>query len=249
MDSMHYNDKFYSVQRTGSYDSACEMVPALLDLITPESVLDVGCGLGTWLKVFEENGVKDIKGIDGDYVKEEELFIGKSDFVKADLTKPIDLGRKFGLAISLEVGEHIVGKSSDVFFQNIIRHSDIVFFSAAIPGQGGTNHINEQWQKFWADKFINAGYLPIDTMRRKFWTNETVQTHYIQNALLFVKKSVLEQNINLQHEAELSRDCMISVVHPKTWLSRTDINRLSVREQWKTFSQVFFNSIKKRILK
>lgn len=63
-----YNTDFYKTQMNGSKASARQIVPIVMELIQPKSVIDVGCGVGTWLAVFAENGVKDFRGIDGSWV-------------------------------------------------------------------------------------------------------------------------------------------------------------------------------------
>jgi ribosomal protein L11 methylase PrmA len=63
-----YTEQFYKDQRDSSRRSAREIVPLILTLIQPKSVIDVGCGVGTWLYVFKELGCKEIFGVDGDYV-------------------------------------------------------------------------------------------------------------------------------------------------------------------------------------
>ena len=43
----------------------------------------------------------------------------------------------------------------------ITKHGDAVLFSAAIPGQGGQDHLNEQWPEYWQKKFeVNGYYFP-----------------------------------------------------------------------------------------
>ena len=68
---MAYDKSFYEEQSLGSRNSAREVVPFLLKHFPLKSVVDLGCGLGTWLAVFKENGIDDIAGYDGDYVPQE----------------------------------------------------------------------------------------------------------------------------------------------------------------------------------
>lgn len=129
-----YDKKFYSNFEDTTVTAGKIILPYVLNIFKPTSIIDFGCGEGAWLKIAR-NIVPEIKvcGIDGDYVERNRLKIDADEFYPSDLTKKIDLGEQFDLAISLEVGEHFDDIYSDTFVDNIIRHSDRVVFSAAIP--------------------------------------------------------------------------------------------------------------------
>jgi SAM-dependent methyltransferase len=167
------------------------IVPYIIDMIEVSSVLDVGCGLGTWLNAFLKNDVVNLFGIDGEYVDKTLLqkYISVDQFKAVDLEKRFDLGRKFDLAISLEVGEHLEETASCDFVESLCRHSDIILFSAAIPGQGGQNHINEQWPDYWAKKFAKHNFVFLDIIRPLIWDNKDIDFWYRQNIFLVVKNS------------------------------------------------------------
>lgn len=172
-----------------------EVVPILLDLVKPTSVLDVGCGTGTWLKVFEEAGIHDYIGIDADYLDKKLLKIPDAKFKALDLSKSWTLHRKFDLVISLEVAEHLPEDSADLFVASLACHADTIVFSAAVPGQGGQNHINEQWPTYWQEKFLKHGFYFHDAIRPLIWNNEHVDWWYRQNIFLATKyKSDIEIN-------------------------------------------------------
>lgn len=164
------------------------VVPFILDSVRIKSVLDVGCGTGTWLKAFEEIGISDYLGIDGDYVNKSSLEIPEDKFVAFDLRQPWDLKRRFDLVISLEVAEHLPEESSDLFVEALVRHSETIIFSAAIPGQGGQNHLNEQWPDYWQRKFLKHGFYFHDVIRPLIWDNNKVEWWYKQNIFLLNKE-------------------------------------------------------------
>ena len=110
-----YTKDFFEQIRDGARQSAREIIPLILDLIKPTSVIDVGCGDGTWLSVFKEFGLKDFWGIDGDYVDKDTLQIPKEKLLVFDLTKPFHVAREFDLVVSLEVAEHLPLDSSESF--------------------------------------------------------------------------------------------------------------------------------------
>ena len=181
-----YDKHFYEIQVSASGGSAEVVVPLVNDLVHPSSVLDVGCGIGAWLAEWERNGVKDVTGVDGDYVQRAALRIDPSRFNAGDLEKGFHLGRRFALVECIEVAEHLDESCADVFVEFLCEHSDTVLFGAAIPGQGGTHHVNEQWPSYWVPKFARAGYRVFDPIRPLiFWDDDRVKVWHRQNLLLF----------------------------------------------------------------
>jgi len=154
----------------------------------PKTVLDVGCGVGTWLKACQELGAKEVQGIDGVKIPKNQLLIDNCKFTAKDLTKPIDLKKKYALVLCLEVGEHLQENDSNTLIEGLTRHSNTILFSAACPGQKGQNHINCQWPSFWQKKFNNYGFACFDTIRKKIWDNQIIEPWYRQNIFL-AKKS------------------------------------------------------------
>lgn len=213
-----YNNKCYEGFAESSIKSAREFAPFILKLISPKSILDLGCGDGAWLKVFNELGIKDYLGVDGNYADISILKIPKEKFKRFDLTKNLDLRRKFDLAISLEVAEHLDKKFTNTFIDNLVKHSGTIIFSAAIPFQGGTNHVNEQWQNYWVKMFEEKGYIFVDPFRKRFWNNNNVSFWYPQNMLLFTKREILNKNKKLLKEHKETYRDFISIVHPKKYI-------------------------------
>lgn len=204
-----YDEKFYRENRVGSVKSASKMVPIILENINVKSVVDIGCGTGTWLSEFKKNGIDDIYGFDGEWVDKEMLLIPKENFENRNLNMKINLDRKFDLAISLEVAEHVEEKNADNFVKTLVDLSDNIVFSAAIPFQGGTGHINEQWSDYWVKKFKAHGYTFSDELRKKAWGDNNVEVWYAQNILIFTKREsnekydtntiVLDESYNILH--------------------------------------------------
>ena len=186
-----------------NFSAPREVVPFIKNLLNPQSVLDVGCGIGTWLKVFHEHGINDFVGVDGDFVDRTMLKISSERFHAHDLTKPFTLGRKFDLVVSLEVAEHIPEQFADSFIEVLVKHGDVHLFSAAIPGQGGQNHVNEQWPEYWQKKFERFGFYFHDVIRPQIWGNEQIDFWYRQNMFLVKKEKPLQAPFH-----------SLSVVHP-----------------------------------
>jgi 2-polyprenyl-3-methyl-5-hydroxy-6-metoxy-1,4-benzoquinol methylase len=221
-----YTNDFYSKYRGDVRSSAQEIVPYLIDLILPKSVIDVGCGVGTWLSVFNAHGIKDILGIDGEYVDAQMLEIPGEAFMPTDIKKPIRLERRYDLVISLEVAEHLPIESAIVYVESLTNLGPVILFSAAIPFQGGANHINEQWPEYWAEHFKGKGFTVVDCIRRRFWRNQNVKWWYAQNTLLFVEDNFLKASPNLKQEREITFRSQLSIVHPQRYIQAIERSRL-----------------------
>src|SRR5215470_339284 len=187
MAATHYTSAFYERLRQGATRSAEIIAPLVLKLVPAKNVLDVGCGDGSWLAAFQGLGASDVLGIDGEYVQRDLLQIPPASFQPADLAKPFRLDRVFDLALSLEVAEHLPPASAPGFIESLTLAGPAILFSAAIPHQGGDNHINEQWPEAWAAMFKKHGYLAIDAIRRHIWHNQAVEWWYAQNIMLYVR--------------------------------------------------------------
>lgn len=215
-----YSDRFYRKYQAGSRRSAEETIPILLNSYRPESVVDVGCGVGTWAAEFSLHGVRDIVGIDGDYVDRTLLHIPSERFVAKDLKQPLVMDRTFDLVVSLEVAEHLPSSCAQTFVQSLTSLGSVVLFSAAIPFQGGTQHLNEQWQDYWAILFKEHGFVPIDCIRPAIWNNPNVDLIYAQNTILYVRSDVLEGQPQLAALRKRMPAGPLSVVHPRLYLMR-----------------------------
>lgn len=223
-----YSKKFYDHQMDGSVKSAREILPLVLKLIKPKTVVDVGCGVGSWLSVFKELGINDILGLDGDWVDKEMLLIPKEDFVNVNLVNSIKIDKKFDLAVSLEVAEHLPAKNADDFINFLTELAPVILFSAAIPFQGGENHINEQWPEYWVKRFTKKNYNVMDCIRSEIWNNNNVEPFYAQNIFLFVKEDYIEKSAVLKKEIEKNNEKYFSIVHPGIYLHKLQNHELII---------------------
>lgn len=179
-----YSDAFFAAMAGENY-SASRIIRALSDYIRPASVLDVGCGTGSWLKAFSQAGASEIRGLDGDYVNRALLAMDPQCFTPTDLAEPFDLKRRFDLTISMEVAEHLPFACAERFIGDLCRHSDVVLFSAALPFQGGTHHVNERWLEYWAILFAACGFEPYDVIRPRVAADSGVHFYFRQNPIVF----------------------------------------------------------------
>jgi hypothetical protein len=223
-----YSTQFFDNQRDGSLASAKVVLPMLIDIFRPRSLIDIGCGQGTWSKTAITCGIGDQVGVDGEWARPV-LAIPRDKFRAHDLAAPFDLGRRFDLAVSMEVGEHIAPASSDVFVDNIVRHADAVVFSAAVPYQGGVHHVNEQWPSYWTAKFGPREYRCFDFLRWRIWHDRRIAPWYRQNLLIFANRRNARLIERLEASAAETASGGAAVVHPEMWLSMMDSKSLKLQ--------------------
>lgn len=241
-----YDVAFHVGHAPGSLSSARVVAPLVVDLVRPASVLDVGCGLGTWLAAFADAGVTDVLGLDGDYVPRAELQIPADRFRPADLATVPDPGRRFDLAVCLEVAEHLPGAVSERLVAMLTAAAPVVLFSAALPGQGGTGHINEQWPPYWRALFAARGFVRLDPIRPRVWRDSRVEWWYRQNVYLYVREELLNERPEFRAEYELARACPLELVHEN--VVRGSLNHeLTLRQLVTGFPGVIAKKVKRSL--
>ena len=218
IDTNKYSYGFYN--RQWRKVTAFLIMSEVLKILPPiNSAVDFGCGLGIWLAVLEKLGVKDIKGYDGSWVDKEKLEIPRACFTVADLSEAVPVEKKYDLAISIEVAEHLPEKSAKIFIETLTSASDMVLFSAAIPLQGGINHLNEQWQDYWYNLFGESGYTGLD-IRSLIWDDSRIGIAQRQNIMLYVKNGKAG-SINICGNNAIGNGKYINFVHPELYLKRS----------------------------
>lgn len=189
-----YNSAYYKYRDEQTRHAAKTIVAEVIEQldVTIHSAADVGCGVGTWLAVLHERGVEKIQAYEGPWLDADALVIPRDclttiDLEQTEIANPED---RFDLAICLEVAEHLSPQRAGTLVHSLCALSERVLFSAAIPGQGGIDHVNEQWPAYWAAMFRLQGFLPYDTIRPKIWNDEEIPFWYRQNTILYVHKDV-----------------------------------------------------------
>lgn len=172
----------------GAYSSASTILGMIG--VRGKTVVDVGCGQFGWLCAALDLGADKATGVDGHEDSPPESYSGKIKYLRADLSSRLDLGERFDVAVCVEVAEHLPPESSGVIVDTLTRCADFVVFSAAVPGQGGCYHINEQPPAYWADLFASRGYVCAD-IRARIWDDESIDPWYRQNLLLFAKNDAI----------------------------------------------------------
>ena len=89
----------------------------------------------------------------------------------------------------------------------------LVLFSAAIPGQPGIRHVNEQWPSYWRRLFAEQGFEQLDPLRREIRHDRRVKWWYRQNLLLYASKAAIAETPRLQEEATRAPRAELEWVH------------------------------------
>jgi SAM-dependent methyltransferase len=248
--SSAYTNTFFVERKSETWEAALRIVPHVLEYIQPDSVVDVGCATGEFLAAFRENGIEDVYGIDGAYVRQDLLVIPQENFSPLDLNRPFALDRTFDLAVCLEVAEHLKPQSAAHFIASLTKLAPVILFSAAIPYQGGTSHLNEQWPGYWAELFKQHGFVPVDALREHIWLDRGISIVYRQNMLFFCTEEVLALNEKLRLQYKQTNQQDLSRVHPEMYMARmTEFDAIYARVPRYIFTRVLpLGRIKRGIL-
>ncbi len=183
-----YDKKFFETSRQGMKDSAAALVPRLchvLEIKETHSLVDVGCGEGWWARQFNLESSCSILGIDD----VDPLAVSRATGIpywQQNLNKPMP-EREADFVVCLEVAEHLPEARAESFIVELCEIArEAVIFSAAIPGQGGTGHINEQWPDYWSLLFANAGFQMSGAVRLHIWDDDRIENWYRQNLMVAV---------------------------------------------------------------
>lgn len=225
--SDHYDVDFFDGVLGSAGKSASPFLDSVLNVALggkiPTSVLDVGCGPGVWLAEWGRIGVRDIVGVDGDYVPPTALAIPPSAFRPTDISRPFDLRQRFDLVECLEVAEHIPAADSETLIDNLCRHGDLILFSAAIPGQGGRFHVNEQPYEYWRSKFAARGYAAFDTVRRPVLGMKHIEPWYRYNSFVFANEAG-QQRLSVRARQDITEPSTpLTIVAPRLWSLRCSV--------------------------
>jgi SAM-dependent methyltransferase len=178
-----YSAEFFESKLEGAQQSANAVVPIVLELVNVSSVVDVGCGRGVWLAAFRDHGVVKFQGVDG---IEPDLFLLDKKYLQSRNLETLEnLDDKYDLAVCLEVAEHLPRDRADQLVRALTDAAPVVLFSAAVPGQGGLCHLNEQWPDYWEKLFANRGFNLVDLIRPLIRDDRCIDWWYRQNIVMF----------------------------------------------------------------
>ncbi len=221
MSETTYQSSYFTSRNERTVLAAQTILKELDGLLRDKPVLDIGCGVGTWAATAERLGAQRVMAVDGPWVDIGLLEVSPVNFIQHDLSNgPPNIEDRFGLTIWLENAEHLPQGVGESVVDWVCECSDAVLFSAAIPGQGGVGHQNEQWQSYWAGIFQSHGFKVWDIVRPRVWTNPEIPYWYKQNMILYVDQDVdfrpLSEAYETKHAPELN------IVHPDKWIKQIE---------------------------
>lgn len=226
---MSYPAKWHSIYGDKTGESARRILPPLLDLFGIRSLVEIGCGNGHWTQAAIDHGVEDYLAVDGHWNKRDELLVDQTRFREADLTLPLALDRRFDLAICLEVAEHVAASSAETLVSSLVGSADILVFGAAIPYQGGSGHINEQWPSYWRELLAERDYEAFDLVRQRHWTDRSIHYWYRQNTLVYVSRrhrKAMEQATQASGGIPMT---IVDLVHPEKFEETASYSAISLK--------------------
>ena len=151
-----YDSGYFRAETNMTLPTSQVVVEFLMRQFAPRSVIDVGCGTAVYLAHFEQLGVE-VTGVEGSRSGIENALIDPARILQHDLTNGLVLPRRFDLVTCFEVAEHLPASAAPVLARSLAALGPVLAFSAAQPGQGGVDHINEQPSSYWVGQFQRAG--------------------------------------------------------------------------------------------
>lgn len=134
------------------------------------SILEAGCAGGWFTEELLRRGI-DVIAVEGTHSGHDRTVargVPQSRVIRHDLRQPLVLGRQFDMVLCTEVAEHIECPFSSQLIQNLVKHSQLVWFSFEEPSTNDAHyhHSNEQPEMFWINLFRFYGYrmrrLPVE---------------------------------------------------------------------------------------
>lgn len=194
MRNKRYNDKYYNRHFVQYREWEKSIGKHIFETIRPSSILDLGCGVGSYLEGAFHAGCKDIKGVDLSYDMAKKYIVEDvAPYIsEGDATCDLDINRKYDCVISFEVAEHIDPNGTEKFIENLTTLSNrYIVITAAPPWQRGTGHINLKEKKFWINTIEEKGFLFQDQLVELFWPiwkTFNTERYILKNLMVFKRK-------------------------------------------------------------
>jgi len=187
----NYDNKYYKKKYIKYRSWEKDIGRNIVSMFQPKSILDLGCGIGSYLEGALEGGCKDLYGIELNYDKAKKYITKNISFYikSGDITKELNLKKKFDCVLSIEVAEHVEMSQVSFFINNIIRYAEkYILFTAAPPGQPGRGHINLKKKNFWIKYIEDKGVTYKDEIVQqcvKAWSDFNTPLYILQNLMVF----------------------------------------------------------------
>jgi hypothetical protein len=138
-----------------------------------------------------------------------------------------ELSESYDLAISVEVAEHLSKERAEALIGRLTEAADVIVFSAAVPMQGGTHHINEHPQSYWISLFDSAGFDVFDIFRPALWSDPAIRWWFRQNIFLFVRRGSAAVDLD---RVRALQGPLVDVIHPENFASKVNAGRATTAD-------------------
>jgi SAM-dependent methyltransferase len=187
-------DRTYYMEVVDPYMSGGvqSIAASILQEFRPESVVDVGCGSGLLLLSLAEQAPSvqtvglERSGAGVQICQERGVNVRAFDIE----TDPVPSDR-FSVCVSTEVAEHIPHRHTDRFVDLLCSLADHVVLTAAGPGTGGTDHVNERPQSYWIKRFDARGFShdgPLSARLSGTWRENGVSACFCDGLMIFARR-------------------------------------------------------------
>lgn len=158
-----------------------------------KSSIDFGCGTGQIIKTLKLDYKLDVTGIEPNRDAFQFIDDPLKDFILTlDLRFLLPPLVKSDLGICLEVLEHLPEESAGTAILNITKDVNRhLCFSAARPGQTGTEHLNEQPFSYWEKKLNAQGFfcdVATTLYSRNYFKTMKLFSWYVNNFSIFHRR-------------------------------------------------------------
>jgi len=185
-----YDADYYVYVEEHTQKASATIATSIINDLHPRSAIDVGCGTGAVLDALRQRGCE-VVGLEYSESGLEYCINRKLDVRKFDIERDtLGLDQVFDVAVSTEVAEHLPESCADRYVDLLTRLAPQIVFTAAVPGQGGTDHVNEQPASYWISKFAARGYVHNVELSQEWgraWKDAGIASWFWMNIMIFRK--------------------------------------------------------------